>query len=379
MFACDGYHITKITVLQFCKKKGNVMKKIALILAAALAVSALFTGCAKQPTETPVDQNQEIVQDNTATVPVVLPETIVTPEDGTVVLKIGNTDVSYAMLRYYLLAFSRAYGGDDTAVWQNAALNEIMTIGAINQFAEKNNIVLPDAVRDNLNASLLEIINSFEGTEMTYAEALEGDFLTDTVFRDIQENYILRYYIQATQFMENSEFFSVEDQDITDYIHDKYIRVKHILIKTTDLDDAQKAEARNRANTIAEQAANGADFEALVKEYSEDGMDPETGYYFTYNEMVPEFEEASYALEIDQVSGVVESTYGYHIIKKYAMDDTYILENEELRSAALETISTAKFEEALNKELQDISVTYYGEYESATEAILAEAVAPAAE
>ena len=355
------------------------MKKIALILAAALAVSALFTGCAKQPTETPVDQNQEIVQDNTATVPVVLPETIVTPEDGTVVLKIGNTDVSYAMLRYYLLAFSRAYGGDDTAVWQNAALNEIMTIGAINQFAEKNNIVLPDAVRDNLNASLLEIINSFEGTEMTYAEALEGDFLTDTVFRDIQENYILRYYIQATQFMENSEFFSVEDQDITDYIHDKYIRVKHILIKTTDLDDAQKAEARNRANTIAEQAANGADFEALVKEYSEDGMDPETGYYFTYNEMVPEFEEASYALEIDQVSGVVESTYGYHIIKKYAMDDTYILENEELRSAALETISTAKFEEALNKELQDISVTYYGEYESATEAILAEAVAPAAE
>lgn len=356
------------------------MKKISLILAVVLAVSVLFTGCTQDPVKTPDNsQDQQVVENNVSTDPVVLPDVIKTPEDDAIVLKIGNTEVSHAMLRYYLLAFSKAYGGDDSSVWQSAALNEIMTIGAVEQFAANNNITLPDAVMNNLNSSLLEIMNSFEDQEMTYAEALKGDYLTDSVFRDIQKNYILRYYIQATQFMENSPHFSVADQDITDYIHDKYIRVKHILIKTTDLDDAQKAEARNRANTIAEQAASGADFEALVKEFSEDGMDPETGYYFTYNQMVPEFEEASYALEVGQVSGVVESTYGYHIIKKYAMDDTYILENEELRTAALESISTVKFEEALNKELQNISVTYYGEYEAATEAILAEATSAAAE
>lgn len=357
------------------------MKKIALILAVVLAASVIFTGCTnEQPkTEDKDITNQPVIENNATTQPVVLPAVDVKPEDDKVVLKIGNTDISYAMLRYYILAFSRAYGGDDSSVWQSAALNEIMTIGAVDQFAANNSITLPDAVRNNLNASILEIMNSFEGSGMTYAQALESDFLTDKVFRDIQENFILRYYIQATQFMEDSPHFDVEDQDITDYIHENYIRVKHILIKTTDLDDAQKAEARNRANTIAEQAANGADFEELVKEYSEDGMDPETGYYFTYGQMVPEFEEASYDLEIDEVSGIVESTYGYHIIKKYAMDDTYILENQELRTAALESISTEKFEEALNKELQSISVTYYGEYESATEAIIAEATAAAAE
>ena len=68
---------------------------------------------------------------------------------------------------------------------------------------------------------------------------------------------------------------------------------------------------------------NGEDFMTVVAEYNEDpGMDVygEDGYYFNSGVMVEEYEEASFALEEGGVSEIVETTYGYHIIKRLPLD-----------------------------------------------------------
>ncbi|MCL2377897.1 MAG: peptidylprolyl isomerase [Defluviitaleaceae bacterium] len=73
--------------------------------------------------------------------------------------------------------------------------------------------------------------------------------------------------------------------------------------------------AEIRANEILDRVQAGEDFDMLVEAYSDDGMPPE-GYAFTIGAMVEEFCEAARDLEIGEVSGLVQTQFGFHIIKR---------------------------------------------------------------
>ncbi|MDY5627524.1 MAG: peptidylprolyl isomerase, partial [Clostridia bacterium] len=103
---------------------------------------------------------------------------------------------------------------------------------------------------------------------------------------------------------------------------------KHILITTVDpqtnqpYDDTKKAEAKKTAEDALEKIKSGADFDSLMNELSEDpglAQNPD-GYTFGKGEMVAPFEEAAFALKEGEVSGIVESDFGYHIIKRVPLN-----------------------------------------------------------
>ncbi|MEI8072596.1 MAG: peptidylprolyl isomerase [Candidatus Saccharibacteria bacterium] len=82
-------------------------------------------------------------------------------------------------------------------------------------------------------------------------------------------------------------------------------------------DPALNAPALKQAQDILAQINAGADFATLAKQYSADGSAANGGDlgFFGKGQLVPEFENAAYALQVGQVSGVVKTQYGYHIIK----------------------------------------------------------------
>ena len=104
-------------------------------------------------------------------------------------------------------------------------------------------------------------------------------------------------------------------------------------------------------------------------------MDPELGYYFTYGTMVEPFEKASYELELDEISEIVESQFGYHIIKRYPMDDRYILEDEELRAGAVNYICNLLYSEMVQKAIDEAKIEYLGSFEEINEEIINEYLA----
>ena len=94
------------------------------------------------------------------------------------------------------------------------------------------------------------------------------------------------------------------------------------------LGNADKTKAKKEAQEALKKAKNGEDFDKLIEKYNDDpGMvaNPD-GYTFTKNQMVKEFEETSYALKENEISDIVETSYGYHIIQKLPLPevDNYV-------------------------------------------------------
>ena len=131
------------------------------------------------------------------------------------------------------------------------------------------------------------------------------------------------------------------------------VRVKHVLIKLPqeDIDqynamvDEGKTEEADKyldeklkaiepkAMEVLEKAQNGQEFEKLIEEYGEDpGMeDNDVGYIVRQDgSFVPQFEEAAFSLEEGEISDLVASSYGYHIIKLYEKmpEKVYTLEEK---------------------------------------------------
>jgi peptidyl-prolyl cis-trans isomerase C len=101
------------------------------------------------------------------------------------------------------------------------------------------------------------------------------------------------------------------------------VRASHILLLTQDpvtkqpISPEKKKEKEKLIKDLKARAEKGEDFAALAKQYSEDPGSKDNGgeYTFPRGRMVPEFEAAAFSLKTNQISDVVETQYGYHIIK----------------------------------------------------------------
>jgi len=111
----------------------------------------------------------------------------------------------------------------------------------------------------------------------------------------------------------------------TDFEQPEMVRAAHILLSSHDpatgaeLPDDQKTAKRKQMEDILKRARNGEDFATLARQYSEDPGSKEKGgeYTFPKGQMVPEFEAAAFSLQTNQISDVVTTQFGYHIIKLY--------------------------------------------------------------
>ena len=105
------------------------------------------------------------------------------------------------------------------------------------------------------------------------------------------------------------------NNSIEQYSTPEQVRASHILLKTEGKDEAA---VKATAEEVLKQAKSGADFAALAKKYSEDESNAKNGGdldYFGKGKMVPEFDQAVFAMEPGQVSDLVKTQYGFHVIK----------------------------------------------------------------
>ena len=121
--------------------------------------------------------------------------------------------------------------------------------------------------------------------------------------------------LRAKVSVTDAEIQAQYQSNIATYSTPEQVHVRHILLKTVGKDDATvKAAAEG---ILAKAKAPGADFAKLATQYTEDEGSKDKGgeYEFGRGQMVKEFEDASFGLKPDEISGLVKSQFGYHIIK----------------------------------------------------------------
>ena len=190
---------------------------------------------------------------------------------------------------------------------KETVLARVARIKAMNLMAEKYGITLSD-----------EELRKVSKAAGSYYESLTDK---EKELLGVDEELL---YTMYQEYMLAEKVYEYLIADINPEISDdeaRTITVQHILIKTYSLNEegervlyseTARKEAHKRALEALKRAQEGEDFTALIAEYSEDSN---ASYSFGKGTMDSAFEEAAFNLATDEISGIVESVHGYHIIK----------------------------------------------------------------
>ncbi len=162
--------------------------------------------------------------------------------------------------------------------------------------------------------SLRTQVNATDGEVASYFDAHKNDFR-------IPEKRKIRYLLididamRAKVVVPAADIEKEYNNNIEQYTTPEQVRASHILLKTEGKDDAA---VKAKAEEILKQARAGADFAELARKNSEDEASAKNGGdldYFGKGRMVPEFDAVVFAMQPGQISDLVKTQYGYHIIK----------------------------------------------------------------
>lgn len=330
-------------------------RHLSILLIAALLLFALV-GC----TSTEV---QNFSDDEAAAENVYANALTAYPSDKQVAT-INDTPVYWNEYAYDLANIASqvaSYSGTDSMDWsavydeesgktygellQESAIQSLLQYHVIESKAAENDIEFGEEgeayVADLIQQTKVGMVGE-EATDEEFSEALLSQYYIDSDVMNYQIK-IQYFYEQLFNklFGENGEKLS--DEDIASFIEDSgYLNAKHILWKTTDdegndLSDADKQAQLQKAQAAAAELKGISDQEALVARFdeimNEQSEDPglaayPNGYVFTSGEMYEEFENGTAALDFYEVSDVVTTGAGYHVILRLPLDADTVIDQD---------------------------------------------------
>lgn len=220
-----------------------------------------------------------------------------------------------------------------------------------------------------------ELITKILESEILTREAVKKGVVNDPVLLSKLKSTISRHYAGAGLKTEIEEKLKVTDEDMKKYFEEhksqynspEKVKASHILIK---VDAAAKKEDKDKAMKLAKQVlaeakkkANDPNvFNELVKKYSQDdgskSRGGDVGFFEKTEEggrMAKEFADAAFALkEINDISDVVTTTFGYHIIKLTGKREKVEKTFEDVKSRIDSTLKSDKRQSAYNETVEGI-------------------------
>jgi len=229
-----------------------------------------------------------------------------------------------------------------TLVAKDKAVNELIVKKIINEEIIKRDLTVSQEEFDKFKEDMIEQIGGEENLKMI----LEQNQMSENDFDSVIANDI-----QVSKLIDTIAPIKVSDADVRKFYNENKtskftypdsVKASHILIK-----DKAKAE-----EVLAKAKAPNADFAALAKEYSEDPGSATKGGdlgFFAKDQMVKPFADAAFALKPDNISDLVQSEFGYHIIKVTDRKRAGVMPFNEIKAEVKKFLEDEQKVQALQK------------------------------
>jgi len=283
---------------------------------------------------------------------------------GNLIAEVNNTGISYQQWQNAFSNFISRYdnqtlsnmSNQTLAYVKNSVTEQLVNSILLYQHAQEKNVTIPES---DINEEIEKIKSSFE-TESAFNDALKRSNLTLNQLRDD----IKRQLLIGEVIAQENEKVELTEEEISQYYeeHKDYFfepekrKIRHILVE--DKEEAQK---------ILNQIKDGmVDFEKSAREKSicpSSEQDGDLGY-ITRGQMVKEFETVAFSLDSGEISEVVKTEYGYHIIKCEDIQEEYQQTFEEARETIEKSLRSQKENSAVEalltqlREESDVIIHY---------------------
>ncbi|MCF8110499.1 MAG: peptidylprolyl isomerase [Desulfobacteraceae bacterium] len=249
-------------------------------------------------------------------------------------------------------------GGQQLAYIRNTILDNLIEQQLLYQASMDEGIKVDSVeVRQKID----KIKSEFE-SEDQFKNHIKGvNYTEEELEKEIRRGLSIRKLIEE-KFGSSLE---VTDQEVKSFYEDnkkqfevpERVRASHILIRT---DEENKAKAREKIREVKQKLEDGEDFSELAREYSDDPSGESGGDlgYFSRGQMVKNFEEAAFELQPGEVSDIVETRFGYHLIKLEDKKDKGVKPLAEVRDSIRKNLEQKKMMQKLEPYIESLKEKY---------------------
>lgn len=234
---------------------------------------------------------------------------------------------------------------------KKSVLDKLVLDEVILQEAEKNDITITEEEIEAAYEPYLMFKNENEAfQQFTEENEIDEAFIKQQIRKDILIHKYRDYYIEKLEISEEAAKAYYDENP--DFFAKEEVHARHILVRA----GTENAEAK--AQEILSQIDNREDFIALADMYlqtQQEGIIVEDLGYFGRGEMVPEFDEAAFALEAGEISGIVETMFGYHII--LVKDNINEIEEfEDIKIYLIEYLKDQDFQNHIEELMEEATI-----------------------
>jgi peptidyl-prolyl cis-trans isomerase C len=238
-------------------------------------------------------------------------------------------------------------------------VDQLVAMRVLSQESIVRKIVVPET---EVESRLADVKKPFPNEPAFAAALAERQMTLEKLRAEIRQQLQAMKLVDA----EIRPKVNVTDVDVTDYYvknpekfqEPEAVRASHILIRTPDpTDEAAKKKARAEAQTVLAEIKKGGDFATLAKQYSQDAGSAANGGdlgLVPRGQTPPVFEQAAFALKPGQLSGIVETPAGCHIIKVAAHRDARTVPLQEVKPQVQEFLTQQQMQQKTEAYVQSL-------------------------
>ncbi len=199
------------------------------------------------------------------------------------------------------------------------ALDQLVTYTVLSQETRARTVVVADEeVDDRVKQMRAQFKSEDEFKKALDARGMTLDKLKSDTRTDLGINKMVDSEVATQAAASDAECRDFYDKNPDKFKQDEAVRASHILFRVDEnADAATKKKAMDQAQAVLKEARAGADFAELAKKHSADGSAQQGGdlNFFTKGQMVPPFDQAAFSMKPGEISDIVTTQFGYHIIK----------------------------------------------------------------